>query len=151
MQKPVAARKARGTFLTSPTGVRLLTTPPTSPFSPLSPVVLVVDDEAVILEMMARALLQAGYTVHRAGSGPDAIALAERLPRPPDLVVTDLRMDPMGGAELAELLFSRRLASRFLFVSGFGPVAEYNEDFGPFLAKPFSPERLIEAVSNVLA
>jgi hypothetical protein len=38
----------------------------------------------------------------------------------------------MGGTELAER-FSRRLASRFFFVSGYGPVANYNEDFGPFL------------------
>jgi CheY-like chemotaxis protein len=123
----------------------------THPNSPAPPVVLVVDDEAFILQMMARTLVEAGYAVHMAASGPDALSIAERLPRAPDLVVTDLRMDPMGGAELAELLFSRRLASRFLFVSGYGPVAEYNEDFGPFLAKPFSPHRLVEAVSSVLS
>jgi hypothetical protein len=123
----------------------------TDPTPPVPPVVLVVDDEAIILRMMARALLEAGYAVHMAGSGPEALALAEQLPQPPDLVVTDLRMDPMGGGELAELLFSRRLASRFLFVSGYGPAAQYNEDFGPFLSKPFSPQRLVEVVSQLLA
>jgi two-component system, cell cycle sensor histidine kinase and response regulator CckA len=113
-------------------------------------VLLVVDDEPIVLHMMDRTLLDAGYEVHVAGGGPEAIALAGQLQRPLDLVVTDLRMDPIGGAELAEVLFSRGLASRFLFVSGFGRAAEYNEDFGPLLAKPFSSEELLGAVSLLL-
>jgi two-component system cell cycle sensor histidine kinase/response regulator CckA len=121
------------------------------PQSPISPVVLVVDDEPIILSTMARTLLEAGYAVHMASSGLDALALGEELPRPPDLVVTDLRMEPMGGAELAERLFSRGLASRFLFVSGYGSAAEYNEDFGPLLAKPFSPDRLVQSVLHLLS
>ena len=62
-----------------------------------------------------------------------------------DYVLTD-----GSGAELAEVLFSRGLASRFLFVSGFGSAAEYNEDYGPLLAKPFSSESLLHAVSRLL-
>jgi two-component system, cell cycle sensor histidine kinase and response regulator CckA len=115
-----------------------------------SRVVLVVDDEPSVLGMMARALHDVGYAVHAASNGPDALALAEDLPRPPDLVVTDIRMEPMGGTELAERLFSRHLASRFLFVSGYGPAPEYNENFGPFLSKPFSPGRLVEVVSELI-
>ena len=113
-------------------------------------VVLVVDDEPPVLQMMARALLEAGYAVHTASNGPDALALAEELPRPPDLVVTDIRMEPMGGTELAERLFSSRLASCFLFVSGYGPAADYNQDFGPFLPKPFLPGRLVEEVTHLI-
>jgi CheY-like chemotaxis protein len=99
--------------------------------------------------MMARALLEAGYAVHTASNGPDALALAEELPRSPDRV-TDIRMGPMGGTELAERLFSRGLASRFLFVSGYGPATDYNENFGPFLPKPFLPGRLVEEVTHLI-
>jgi CheY-like chemotaxis protein len=113
-------------------------------------VVLVVDDEPPVLQMMARALLEAGYAVHTASNGPDALALAEELTRSPDLVVTDIRMGPMGGTELAERLFSRGLASRFLFVSGYGPATDYNENFGPFLPKPFLPGRLVEEVTHLI-
>ena len=113
-------------------------------------VVLVVDDEPIVLQMMARALLDAGYAVHAASNGPDALALAGELPRPPDLVVTDIRMEPMGGTELAERLFSGGLASCFLFVSGYGPAADYNQDFGPFLPKPFLPGRLVEEVTHLI-
>ena len=45
-------------------------------------VVLVVDDEPAVLGMMARVLLEAGYAVHTASNGPDALVLAEELPRP---------------------------------------------------------------------
>ena len=114
-------------------------------------VVLVVDDEAGVLSMMARALLTAGYAVHTATDGPSAETLAAELPRPVDLVVTDLRMEPFGGSELASHLYTRRLASRFLFVSGYGPAADYDEDLGPFLPKPFSPDQLVEAVSRALS
>jgi DNA-binding NtrC family response regulator len=112
--------------------------------------VLLVDDESAVLAMMARALLLAGYAVYTAPNGATALDLAGELPRPVDLVVTDLRMDPIGGAEMAERLSARGLASRFLFVSGYGPAADYNEEFGPFLPKPFSPEQLVAAVSRAL-
>jgi hypothetical protein len=59
-------------------------------------------------------------------------------------------MEPIGGPELAALLTSRGFASEFLFVSG-GPAADYNEEFGPFLLKPSSPERLAEAVDKLLS
>jgi CheY-like chemotaxis protein len=113
-------------------------------------VVLLVEDESSMLAMMARALLLAGYAVYTAPNGAAALDLAGELPRPVDLVVTDLRMAPVGGAELAERLSARGLASRFLFVSDYGPATDYNEEFGPFLPKPFSPEQLVAAVSHAL-
>jgi two-component system cell cycle sensor histidine kinase/response regulator CckA len=120
------------------------------PRTPSPPVVLVVDDEPTVLDLMARTLIEAGYAVHTASNGQDALALAVGLPKPLHLVVTDMRMEPIGGPELAELMFAQGLASRFLFVSGYGPAADYNEQFGPFLPKPFSPQRLVEAVAETL-
>jgi response regulator RpfG family c-di-GMP phosphodiesterase len=83
------------------------------PQTPLSqaygvPTVMVVDDEPMVLRMMAHALQQAGYTVHKASNGPDALALAEGLGKTLDLVVTDVQMEPIGGPELASLLSSAR-------------------------------------------
>ena len=120
------------------------------PKTPSPPVVLVVDDEPTVLDLMARTLVEAGYAVHTATHGQEALAVAVALTKPLDLVVTDMRMDPIGGPELAELMFAQGLASRFLFVSGYGPAADYNEQFGPFLPKPFSPQGLLDAVANTL-
>lgn len=119
--------------------------------SGIPPVVIVVDDEVSVLRMMTRALLMAGYAVYAESNGPDAIATAAELPRRPDIVVTHLRMSPMGGAEPALTLFARGLASRFLFVTGFGPDPEYDERLGPLLAKPFSPDRLVIEVERMLS
>ena len=115
------------------------------------PVVLVVDDEPLVLGTMVRTLLEVGYTVYQASSGQEALALAKELGRSLDLVVTDIRMKPLGGPELAALLFSGGFASKFLFVSGYGPAADYNEGFGPFLPKPFSPQQLAETVAKLLS
>ena len=114
------------------------------------PVVLVVDDDSAVLHTMARALLLAGFAVHSATSGPDALELVEGLADPVDLVVTDLRMSPMDGMALAAQLFALGKASRFLFVTGFGITADYDPSYGPLLPKPFTGERLVEVVTHLL-
>lgn len=120
------------------------------PRSGPTPLVLVVDDEVVVLEMMERALLEGGFAVHTATSGPAALEFARELPGPLDLVVTDIRMEPMDGVTLAARLHEMGKASRFLFVTGFGVAADYDPRFGPLLPKPFSPHRLVEAVTHLL-
>jgi two-component system cell cycle sensor histidine kinase/response regulator CckA len=120
------------------------------PRSGPAPVILVVDDDAAVLQAMARALLLGGFAVHTAMSGPDALALVEDLRSPVDLVVTDIRMEPMDGMALAAELLARDKASRFLFVTGFGTSAEYDPSYGPLLPKPFTPDRLVEAVTHLL-
>lgn len=109
-----------------------------------------VDDDATVLETMSRALLTEGFAVHRASSGPAALELAEHLGTPVDLVVTDIRMEPMDGLALAAQLHARAKASRFLFVTGFGIAADYDPGYGPLLPKPFKPTRLLEAVTLLL-
>lgn len=120
--------------------------PPTGP----TPVILVVDDDATVLHAMARGLLLGGFVVHVATSGREALGIVEDLPGAVDLVVTDIRMEPMDGMALAAQLLARGKASRFLFVTGFGTSAEYDPSYGPLLPKPFTPDRLVEAVTHML-
>ncbi|MDO9438739.1 response regulator [Hydrogenophaga sp.] len=55
--------------------------------------VVLVDDDLVILERTCRLLERWGCIVTAASSGPQAEALVARLTAPPDLVLTDLRLD----------------------------------------------------------
>jgi CheY-like chemotaxis protein len=114
------------------------------------PVIFVVDDDSAVLHTMARALLLEGFAVHTATSGPEALELVEHLRAPLDLVVTDIRMVPMDGMALATRLFALGKASRFLFVTGFGVATEYDPRYGPLLSKPFTGEKLVEAVTHLL-
>ena len=67
--------------------------------------VLCVDDEANILSALKRCLRNAGYDVLTASSGDQALALLAQMPV--DLVLSDMRMPGMDGAQLLEQVHSR--------------------------------------------
>jgi two-component system, cell cycle sensor histidine kinase and response regulator CckA len=116
--------------------------------------VLVVDDEPVVRAMMGRALQQAGYAVLFAESADAAMTRAEEHAGKIHVLVSDLVMPGMSGRELAGRLTQRHPALGVLFVSGFpGEEVERRgllESGRPFLAKPFTPEMLVEQVRAVL-
>ncbi|MGE0548049.1 MAG: response regulator [Kofleriaceae bacterium] len=69
------------------------------------PHVLVSDDDAWILRMVATVLEKRGYTVETAVDGEDAMARA--LANPPDLLITDVMMPKVDGWSLVRQLRSR--------------------------------------------
>ena len=111
--------------------------------------VLIVDDEPPVVRVMSRILERAGFQVATATSGLHAIAIASELPAPPDIVVSDLRMEPIDGSALARLILAIWPDTRFLFVSGFPPSEAFRDLPGPILAKPFSPAELVEHVRQL--
>jgi signal transduction histidine kinase/CheY-like chemotaxis protein len=104
--------------------------------------VLVVDDEQVVRELVARLLGEAGYRVSVAGSGKEALALDE----PFDVLLTDVVMPGLDGPTLAERLG----ATRVVYMSGYDQEALITAD-APFLQKPFATDDLLRAVGAVLA
>jgi DNA-binding response OmpR family regulator len=66
------------------------------------PRILVVEPSKTNLAVMARRLIEAGYRVSTADSGRAAVAELHRAPI--DLVLAELTMQPMSGAELARLI-----------------------------------------------
>jgi hypothetical protein len=63
--------------------------------------VLVVDDDAMLRELLARVLVEEGFAVLTAEDGEQALAIASTLDGRLGLVVTDIRMPGMDGLELA--------------------------------------------------
>ncbi len=117
-------------------------------------VVLVVEDEANVLAVIARALREAGYIVLEAADGRAALELMERNPGRLDLVLTDVAMPGMSGRELAEIVRRHHPALPVMLMSGeaSGTVAEL--DIGSpgrmFLQKPFSPDQLAAQIRALL-
>jgi len=94
--------------------------PPSAPPKSLSGIrVLLVDDEELIRRPMSRFLSKRGAEIREAGDG---MAALERLREgfDPHVILADLRMPRMGGAELYERLQQERpgLAERVMFLSG---------------------------------
>ncbi len=116
--------------------------------------ILVVEDEPMVRDVTARVLREAGYQVHVATGGEDAIAWLRAEGGPVDLVVTDVVMPGMGGRELAAAVEAIRPGIRVIYVSGFTADATLRHGVsadGPdFLAKPFTPEVLRARVRAAL-
>ena len=114
-----------------------------------SETILLVEDEPAVRQLFSQALMRAGYRVHEARNGNEAMQLFEQHGDSVDLVLTDMRMPFMGGADLARELRSRRQTLKLLCISGYpgGTDLEFSDDF---LAKPFSRDELLAKVREVL-
>jgi CheY-like chemotaxis protein len=115
--------------------------------------VLVVEDREIVRELACSILAGSGYVVHAAAGGPEALALVEREP-PFALVLTDVVMPDMSGAELAAQLRTGRPDLRVLYMSGYtadvlGPD-ELQAPHTGFLRKPFGTAELTAAVRDLL-
>jgi CheY-like chemotaxis protein len=109
--------------------------------------VLIVDDEPDLRFLHRRILTRAGHEVCEAGDG--AAALLSVRGSPPDLVITDMMMPVMGGAELIRRLRAdpATAAIPILSVSGDGQLA-VGADI--VLAKPCPGADLLVAVEDLL-
>jgi two-component system response regulator RegA len=85
------------------------------------PSVLLVDDDAVFVERLARAFRQRGYDVRTAHDAEQATALARE--ESPELAVIDLRMPGRSGLTLVRGLASIDPSTKTLVLTGYGSIA----------------------------
>jgi len=111
--------------------------------------ILLVDDESALRHLCAKALTRAGYRVHEACNGPEALRVFDECGDTIDLLLTDMRMPHMTGSELARRLRRRRNTLKLLCVSGF-PGGADPEPRMDFLCKPFSRDELLGKIREVL-
>jgi PAS domain S-box-containing protein len=115
--------------------------------------ILVAEDEQAVRVFVERVLSRAGYRVLAAANGQEALAVAKTLPHL-DLLFTDMVMPGMGGLELAEMLAREHPGVPTLYASGYSNVALAQGMGGagqaPYLPKPFTADRLLARVREVL-
>jgi two-component system cell cycle sensor histidine kinase/response regulator CckA len=120
-----------------------------------SQTILVVEDEGALLQVTHQSLAAAGYAILAAQSPAEAIRISESHPGPIHLMVTDVIMPGMNGAQLATHLSAPRPEMRVLYVSGYtdDTIVRHGvlEPGLAFLQKPFSPKTLARKVREVLA
>ena len=119
-----------------------------------SETILLVEDEAAVQRVAARSLGARGYQVLTASSGEEALQIIADAGRKVDLLLTDVVLHGMGGRELADAARTIRPGLRVLFVSGYTDdvVLQHRlvADDVHFLAKPYSPDALVQRVREVL-
>ncbi len=119
------------------------------------PSLLVVDDDANIRQIMRLLLEAAGYHVHCAADGKEAMKFVEA--QSFDLILTDILMPGSDGLELLSAMKKSRLTTRVVVMSGGGMigVADYLKLANKLgahgvLEKPFTSETLLATVANLL-
>jgi two-component system, cell cycle sensor histidine kinase and response regulator CckA len=115
---------------------------------------LLVEDENAVRTVLQRGLAEIGHQVRVASDGPEALEVLEQLDGQVDLVVADLAMPRMSGAELAQMAAPRWPHLSFLYISGHPQmIAIQRQQLDPhsfFLQKPFSVEALAAAIRRIL-
>jgi DNA-binding response OmpR family regulator len=119
-----------------------------------APVIVVADDEEDILELVALGLERAGYVVHRAVDGEQALALMRE--HRPNVAILDVAMPKLDGFELTRRLRNDPATSEIKIVLLTARVQEADVDAGlaagahDYVTKPFSPQELQERVAVLL-
>lgn len=119
------------------------------------PEILVVEDDVVMREFIARSLAARGHPTTTARGGEDA--LRQMRIKPVDVVITDIRMPGMDGFSFARAL--RREAALgqpdIIFVSSMDERDHYRRAMhvgaSDFLVKPFRPQDMADAVERCIA
>jgi len=114
--------------------------------------VLVVEDEPALREAMCAYLESRGYKIHAAANAGAALRLCSEHP---DIavLVTDLVMPGMGGAELARAVESQLPGLPVIYISGYTENTVDASQFlacGTLLQKPFRLQDLVEKIRSVL-
>jgi CheY-like chemotaxis protein len=117
--------------------------------------ILLVEDEPMILDMVALMLENLGYTVISARTPEEAIERAREHTGDLDLLLTDVVMPGMNGRDLAQEIESVYANLKVLFMSGYTAdvIAHHGvlDNGVHFMQKPFSKETLGSKVREALA
>jgi CheY-like chemotaxis protein len=125
---------------------------PDAPLPSGTETVLLVDDDAAIRTLAARALTACGYEVVSASGGIEALTLARTMPRL-DVLLTDVVMPQLSGPQLAERIRARQPAPCVIYMTGWVDDAIMRLELDAnvaLLRKPFTPDGLARAVRAAL-
>ncbi len=115
--------------------------------------ILVVDDEQPVAELTRDILLRFGYKVIISNSGEDALALYKRQSAEIGMVLLDMVMPGMAGAEIYRSLRAINPVVKVLLASGYSQDRDaeglLTEGAAGFIQKPYRINDLIKAINKV--
>ena len=112
--------------------------------------IMIVDDEPIVGKRLKQALNKSGVDVE---IFEDSSRALNRLSKKVfDIVVTDVRMDEVGGIQLLEYIGAHSKRTKVIIITGYASVETAQEALAKgafdFIAKPFKPDDLRAAVNK---
>jgi two-component system cell cycle sensor histidine kinase/response regulator CckA len=117
--------------------------------------ILILEDNPIVRQMLGFVLRgKGGYRALEASTHDEAVSQMERHLDDIDMLIADVCIDDHPGRAAADRLTKLSPRLRVLFISGYPKdhlvESGWLQPEDAFLAKPFSPERLLRSVKEVL-
>ena len=113
--------------------------------------VLIVDDDLSILEVLDARLTAAGFTTHKAASGPEALKILKK--QRIDILVSDIKMPEMSGLELFEKTRTIFPQLPVIFLTAHGSIPDAVDALKAgavdYLTKPFDGKELVQKIKDI--
>lgn len=114
--------------------------------------ILLIDDEADLLTALTMILKSRG---HQVNALPDALTASKLFQKEKfDLIISDIRMQPMDGMQLLEFLHQHHIETPIIMLTAHATLdvalQAIKKGAFDFITKPFKPEALLELVQQVL-
>ncbi|HYQ48740.1 MAG TPA: sigma-54 dependent transcriptional regulator [Thermodesulfovibrionales bacterium] len=113
-------------------------------------VILVVDDEPLQRDILKTILDDEGYETHTASSGEDGLKVLKKYQ--PDVILTDLKMEGMGGIGFIEAAKAESLPGTFIVMTAHGTVSSavdaMKKGVFDYLQKPLEKDHLLLTVKR---
>ena len=120
-----------------------------------APVIIVVDDEALLRWAVAESLMAAGYSVCQAETAADAVRCIERARSSPLVVVLDLKLPDSHDLSLARKIISDRPDAPVIMMTAHGSAQDKAEAEAAgvykFIQKPFDLSEMTAVVREAAA
>ena len=113
--------------------------------------VLIVEDEGLLLDIIATEVEEQGFRVIRAMTAEAALNVLES-PEPIDILFTDIRLPgPMNGWRLAEKARQLRSELPIMYATGYTEESPRGIDRSRFFPKPYRIASVIKAIQDIVA
>lgn len=114
--------------------------------------VLIVDDEASILENLSSFLARSGFEVGQAENGLEALEMVDSFL--PDIIVLDVLMTKLDGRQTLRILRERQLWTPVILLTAVGDATDralaLTEGADDYLNKPYDPHELVARIQSIL-
>ncbi len=114
--------------------------------------ILVVDDEKIVVSLVKDALEDKGFNLKSASNGEEALKVLGNYPL--DLLITDIRMSPINGIELAQKTREKYPEASVIFMTGYANLNSAKDaiKYGAidYIMKPFELTEIRQSVSKAV-